>query len=79
MSSPYAKQFSLANIPYGVASWAAHPEHGIATRLEDKVIILDVLVDHGSLSNLSDAIQKALKQVGLQCRLPTCYQFYRLL
>ncbi|KAI1503556.1 fumarylacetoacetase [Biscogniauxia marginata] len=36
----YAEHFSIANIPYGIASDASHPNKAVVTRLEDLVFFL---------------------------------------
>ncbi|KAJ5524149.1 hypothetical protein N7494_010799 [Penicillium frequentans] len=46
-SSEYSSHFSIANIPFGVASSNNHPEPQCVTRLENKVIFLGVLQQSG--------------------------------
>ncbi|KAJ5786444.1 uncharacterized protein N7503_011656 [Penicillium pulvis] len=46
-SSEYSSHFSIANIPFGVASSNNHPEPQCVTRLENKVIFLGVLQRSG--------------------------------
>ena len=54
----YAEHFSLANLPYGIASSSAHPEKAVATRLHDFVIFLaDLPLD------CSDVVKAALTKV----------------
>jgi fumarylacetoacetase len=50
----YAEQFSIAKIPFGIASSSSHPHKSVATRLEDDVIFLDILAEHGLLSSLPE-------------------------
>ncbi|KAJ5775106.1 uncharacterized protein N7511_000117 [Penicillium nucicola] len=48
MTSPdYINHFSLANIPFGIASSPKHPSPQCVTRLENTVIFLDVLQQSG--------------------------------
>lgn len=58
----YSDHFSLANIPYGIASTVggAHQEKAVVTRLADKVVFLSDL----SL-NISEQAKAALKEVCL--------------
>ncbi|KAK0122192.1 hypothetical protein ONS95_010449 [Cadophora gregata] len=58
----YASHFSIANIPYGVASSAAHPAKSPATRIEDTVIFLDELAKNGAFSSLSSEVAKAFSE-----------------
>lgn len=46
-SFEYSSHFSIANIPFGVASSNNHPEPQCVTRLENKVIFLGVLQRSG--------------------------------
>lgn len=46
-SSEYSSHFSIANIPFGVASSNNHPEPQCVTRLENQVIFLGVLQRSG--------------------------------
>ncbi|KAK8030574.1 hypothetical protein PG990_000308 [Apiospora arundinis] len=51
----YTEHFSLANLPYGIASCSAHPDRAVATRLNDFVIFLaDLPLD------CSDIVKSAL-------------------
>lgn len=55
MTSPeYSSHFSLANIPFGVASSKTHPNPQCVTRLENTVIFLDVLHQAGIFSEIPD-------------------------
>lgn len=54
----YAEHFSIANLPYGIASSKSHPEKAVATRLEDVVIFLADLD-----LQCSDHVKSALQQV----------------
>ncbi|KAJ5114000.1 hypothetical protein N7456_002534 [Penicillium angulare] len=54
MTSPeYSSHFSLANIPFGVASSTSHPDPQCVTRLENTVIFLDVLHQSGGFAEVS--------------------------
>lgn len=54
MTSPdYSSHFSLANIPFGIASSTSHPEPSAATRLLNKVIFLDVLAESGIFDSIA--------------------------
>jgi Fumarylacetoacetase N-terminal len=50
----YAKHFSIANIPFGIASSSFHPKKSVATRLGNDIIFLDILAQHGLLSSLPE-------------------------
>ncbi|KAK8135392.1 hypothetical protein PG984_003332 [Apiospora sp. TS-2023a] len=51
----YTEHFSLANLPYGIASCSAHPEKAVATRLNDFILFLaDLPLD------CSDNVKSAL-------------------
>jgi hypothetical protein len=57
----YSNHFSIANLPYGIASSLsdAHRERAVATRLADKVVFLsDLALD------VTDEARAAFKQVG---------------
>lgn len=54
----YTEHFSIANLPYGIASSKTHPEKAVATRLEDVVIFLADLD-----LQCSDHVKSALQQV----------------
>ncbi|KAL2066180.1 hypothetical protein VTL71DRAFT_2251 [Oculimacula yallundae] len=56
----FASHFSIANIPYGIASSAAHPAKSPATRIEDTVIFLDELVNNKLLDSLPSEVYQAL-------------------
>lgn len=62
----YSDHFSLANIPYGIASTVgeAHRERAVVTRLADKVVFLSDL----SL-NISDEVKAALQEVRLSFKI----------
>ncbi|KAJ5272449.1 hypothetical protein N7478_007574 [Penicillium angulare] len=54
MTSPeYSSHFSLANIPFGVASSTCHPNPQCVTRLQNNVIFLDVLHQSGVFAKVS--------------------------
>ncbi|KAJ5318078.1 hypothetical protein PENANT_c004G11012 [Penicillium antarcticum] len=54
MSSPdFSNHFSLANIPFGIASSPKHLSPQCVTRLENTVIFLDVLQQSGVFVNIS--------------------------
>jgi hypothetical protein len=56
----YSDHFSLANIPYGIASTVgeAHRDRAVVTRIADKVVFLsDLTLD------VTDGVKAALKQV----------------
>jgi fumarylacetoacetase len=59
----YTEHFSLANIPFGIASSTVHPAKSVVTRLCDDVIFLDRLVEANVLSDLSLELIEALSQV----------------
>lgn len=50
----YDKHFSLANIPFSVASSSTHPEPAVVTRLGNAVIFLDVLFKAGVFANIPE-------------------------
>jgi fumarylacetoacetase len=55
MTSPeYSSHFSLANIPFGVASSKEHPSPQCVTRLENTVIFLGVLQGTGVFKKVTD-------------------------
>jgi fumarylacetoacetase len=56
----YSDHFSIANIPYGIASTKGdtHREPAVATRLGDKVIFLN-----GLKLDVSSAVKEALSKV----------------
>ncbi|PVH82821.1 fumarylacetoacetate hydrolase family protein [Cadophora sp. DSE1049] len=58
----FASHFSVANIPYGIASSAAHPAKSPATRIEDTVIFLDELSKYGLLSSLPSEVIQAFSE-----------------
>ncbi|KAK0127673.1 hypothetical protein ONS96_007192 [Cadophora gregata f. sp. sojae] len=58
----YASHFSIANIPYGVASSVAHPAKSPATRIEDTVIFLDELAKIEAFSSLPSEVAKAFSE-----------------
>lgn len=56
----YSDHFSLANIPYGIASTVgeAHRDRAVVTRIADKVVFLsDLTLD------VTDGVKAALTQV----------------
>lgn len=59
----FASHFSIANIPYGIASSAAHPAKSPATRIEDTVVFLDGLAKNGLLSSLPSEVVQAFSEV----------------
>ncbi|KAH9218658.1 fumarylacetoacetate hydrolase family protein [Leptodontidium sp. 2 PMI_412] len=58
----FASHFSIANIPYGIASSAAHPAKSPATRIEDTVVFLDGLAKNGLLSSLPSEVVQAFSE-----------------
>ncbi|KAJ6007497.1 hypothetical protein N7540_011473 [Penicillium herquei] len=55
MTSPeYSSHFSLANIPFGIASSETHANPQCVTRLENTVIFLDGLHESGIFDEVSD-------------------------
>lgn len=59
----YAEHFSLANIPFGIASSVAHPTKSVVTRLQDNVIFLDQVAEAKALKGLSEDLIESLSQV----------------
>lgn len=59
-----ADHFSLANIPFGIATSRKHPKKSVVTRLENNVIFLLDLCDAGHLPTLSYATVKTFYEVG---------------
>lgn len=59
--------FSIANIPFGIASSLNHPHLAAATRLQNVVIFLDELFENGYL----DGIEGLTKEVLVQSTLNT--------
>lgn len=59
----YDSHFSLANIPYGIASKAPNEAPSVVTRLFDTVVFLDELANAGLLSDLPSEIVATFKQV----------------
>jgi fumarylacetoacetase len=51
MSTSYASQFGINNIPYGIANSSHHPLPQCVTRINDEVIFLAELADDGILGN----------------------------
>ena len=51
-SSEYSDHFSIANIPFGVASSEIHPNSQCVTRLENSVIFLVELQKSGIFSSI---------------------------
>jgi fumarylacetoacetase len=62
----YAHHFSLANIPFGIASSSAHPTPAAVTRLGDDVIFLDALFDAGLFNGIADLSSSTFTQVSLK-------------
>ncbi|KAH7370644.1 fumarylacetoacetase [Rhexocercosporidium sp. MPI-PUGE-AT-0058] len=58
----FAPHFSIANIPYGIASSTAHPAKCPATRIEDTVVFLGELAQHGLLSSLPSEVTQAFSE-----------------
>ena len=65
MATHYAPDFSLSNIPFGVASSKQHSQKAIVTRLGDDIIFIDMLVEDKLLPTLSEETRHALKQQNL--------------
>jgi hypothetical protein len=64
MADSYDAHFTLANIPFGIASrlgGSGHPQ--AATRLHDRVYFLPALLSNGLLGGLSEELGKAIQQV----------------
>lgn len=59
----YAEHFSLANIPFGIASSVAHPAKSVVTRLHDNVIFLDKVAEAKALEGLTKELIESLSQV----------------
>ncbi len=59
----YDSHFSLANIPYGIASKTPNEAPSVVTRLFDTVVFLDELANAGLLSDLPSEIVATFKQV----------------
>lgn len=62
----YSNHFSLANIPYGIASTVgdAHREKAVVTRLADKVVFLSDLK-----FDISGQVKAALNEVCLSLEI----------
>jgi hypothetical protein len=58
-----ADQFSLANIPFGIARSSTHPNQSVVTRLGNTVIFLVGLCDAGLLPTLPSETTKTFYQV----------------
>lgn len=65
MATQFAPDFSLSNIPFGVASSKKNPQKAIVTRIGDDVIFIDKLVEDKFLPTLSEETHNALKQQSL--------------
>jgi fumarylacetoacetase len=61
----YADHFSLANIPFGVASSSAYPRPSIATRLKDDVIFIESLINANLLPDIPQSTLDVLREVSL--------------
>jgi fumarylacetoacetase len=59
----FAEHFSIANIPYGIATTNSNTKPSVVTRLEDTVIFLHVLAESGLLSDLSGQVLASFAQV----------------
>jgi hypothetical protein len=59
----YAHHFSIANIPFGIASSSTHPAPAAVTRIRDHVIFLDALVEDGVFRNTKGLPRNVLQQV----------------
>lgn len=66
----YDSHFSLANIPYGIASKTPNEAPSVVTRLFDTVVFLNELAEAGLLSGLSSETVATFKQVGQLPILP---------
>jgi fumarylacetoacetase len=60
----YAHHFSLANIPFGIASSSSHPAPAAVTRIGNDVIFLDVLYDAGLFDGIADLSLSTFAKVG---------------
>ncbi|KAH9204711.1 hypothetical protein DL95DRAFT_430279 [Leptodontidium sp. 2 PMI_412] len=58
----FASHFSVANIPYGIASSTTHSAPSLATRIEDTVIFLDELAKYRLLSSLPPEVIQAFSE-----------------
>lgn len=58
-----ADHFSLANIPFGVATSRQHRTKSVVTRFENNVIFLQELYEAGLLPTLSSATVKTFSEV----------------
>jgi fumarylacetoacetase len=63
--SGYAKHFSSANIPFGVASDHAHPGLQCVSRIGDTVVFLAALAKQGFF----DSIDEPLEAIFLNVRI----------
>jgi len=61
----YADHFSIANIPFGIASSSTHSKPGIVTRLKEDVIFLSSLIEAKLLSDIPQSTLDALGEVSL--------------
>ena len=59
----FAEHFSIANIPFGIASSTTHPTKSVVTRLRDDVIFLDRVAEAGVLRELTKELIESLSQV----------------
>ena len=62
-SDSYAHHFSLANIPFGIASSPNHPTPVAATRIGDNVIFLDKLCEAGFFEHVPGVSLEVLTKV----------------
>ena len=60
----FAHHFSMANIPFGIASSPQHPKRSAVTRIEDDVIFLDALHSTGLFAAAEDVTIEMFQQVG---------------
>ena len=59
----YDHHFSLANIPFSVASSPTHPQPAVVTRLGNDVIFLDVLFKAGIFADVVGLSSQTFSQV----------------
>jgi hypothetical protein len=59
----YAHHFSIANIPFGIASSSSHPTPAAVTRISNDVIFLDVLYEAGLFQAIPDLSSSTFSQV----------------
>ncbi|CZR68749.1 related to fumarylacetoacetate hydrolase family protein [Phialocephala subalpina] len=61
----FAEHFSLANLPYGIATSETHPGPSIVTRLQDDVLFLSTMVEEGVLKDVRQTTANALHNATL--------------